>query len=155
MLRPGHCAGDEIDRPEQQLAGLINQYRAEHGLPAIALSPALSVVANRHVRDMAINLGHLTHEWTGCPPAKEWDCMWNAPRLLQTGYQGRGYENAWGGSNPEGPADVATVLESWKENGNGPHNDVILNKATWQKRTWRALGIGMYRGFAVMWVGEE
>lgn len=155
ILRPGQCAGDEIDADERKLAALINQYRAEKGLPAIALSPALSVVANRHVRDMELNHKHLTHEWTGCPPDKKWVCMWNAPQLLQTGYKGRGYENAWGSPNRERSSDVARVLESWKENGDGPHDDVILAKKAWQKRPWRALGIGMYRGFAVMWVGEE
>lgn len=155
ILQPGHCAGDEIDGPERQLAALINAYRAERGLPAIALSPALSVVANRHVRDMAMNSRRLTHDWSNCPMARSWACMWKAPQVLRTGYTGAGYENAWGGSTSAGPIDVAAVLHAWKENGDGPHDDVILNKKAWQKRTWRALGIGIHGGFAVMWVGEE
>jgi hypothetical protein len=44
---------------------------------------------------------------------------------------------------------------SWKEGGNGPHNDVILNRQVWSNVQWRALGIGIYDGFAAMWVGSE
>ncbi|MBD3887298.1 hypothetical protein IFO70_37615 [Phormidium tenue FACHB-886] len=52
-LKP--VAGDGLDRKESKLARLINQYRQSNGLPSIKLSKALTIVANRHVRDLAIN----------------------------------------------------------------------------------------------------
>ena len=152
ILQPGKCAGDEMDGPERQLAALINQYRSEQGLPAIALSPALSLVANRHVRDMAMNSQRMTHDWSNCPMAQGGACMWKAPQVLGTGYPGDGYENAWSWSGT-GPIDPARVLRTWQ--GSAAHDDVIVNRNKWQKRTWRALGVGMHGRFAVIWVGEE
>ena len=34
------------------------------------------------------------------------------------------------------------------------HRDVILNQGIWDK-PWNALGVGIYEGYAVMWVGRE
>ena len=33
--------------------------------------------------------------------------------------------------------------------------DCHLNRKDWKSYAWRALGVGIYRGFAVMWVGAE
>lgn len=154
ILQPGKCDGDELDEKEKQLAALINQYRSRNHLPAIPLSPSLSVVANRHVRDMYLNLKTLSHDWSNCPVSQDWNCMWGAPQRLGTHYPGQGYENAFG-SQEWSIANVADILEAWKEHGNGPHNDVILNRAMWQHKKWQALGIGIYQGYAVMWVGSE
>ena len=114
-----------MDGPERQLAALINQYRSEQGLPAIALSPALSLVANRHVRDMAMNSQRMTHDWSNCPMAQGGACMWKAPQVLGTGYPGDGYENAWSWSGT-GPIDPARVLRTWQ--GSAAHDDVIVNR---------------------------
>ena len=51
ILQPGNCIGDDLDALEIELAKHINDYRLQNGLPAIPLSPSLSLVANRHVRD--------------------------------------------------------------------------------------------------------
>ncbi len=150
VLEPGNCIGDDLDDLEIELAKQINAYRVENGLPAIPLSPALSLVANRHVRDLSMNIGSLMHDWSNCVMT-DWNCMWKAPQRLDTSYLGSGYENAYGGET----RDPALVLESWKEGGSGPHNDVILNRQDWSNSQWRALGIGIYGGFAVMWVGSE
>ncbi len=32
---------------------------------------------------------------------------------------------------------------------------MILNLKQWRNRKWQAIGIGIYGGYAVMWVGEE
>ena len=153
ILQPGNCIGDDLDALEIELAKQINDYRLRNGLPAIALSPALSLVANRHVRDLAMNIGKLTHDWSNCAMTDS-NCMWKAPQRLGTSYPGNGFENAYGG--PKGsPASPAAIFESWKEGGNGPHNDVILNRQVWSNVHWRALGIGIYDGFAAMWVGSK
>ena len=47
---------------------------------------------------------------------------------------------------------------SWshgKKEETAPHNDVILNRQVWSNVHWRALGIGIYDGFAAMWVGSK
>src|ERR1700740_3022926 len=61
ILQPGNCIGDDLDALEIELAKQINDYRLQNSLPAIPLSPALSLVANRHVRDLAMTIGRLTH----------------------------------------------------------------------------------------------
>jgi hypothetical protein len=156
ILQPGKCDGDELDDNEKQLAALINQYRKANRLAAIPLSPSLSVVANRHVRDMYINMKTLSHDWSNCPVSQDWNCMWQAPQRLGTRYPGQGYENAYGSQEwSVSSANVADILQAWKENGNGPHNDVILNRGMWNEKKWQALGIGIYRGYAVMWVGSD
>src|SRR6201993_2306351 len=66
ILQPGNCIGDDLDALEIELAKQINDYRLRNGLPAIPLSPALSLVANRHVRDLAV-MSALCHKRTHAP----------------------------------------------------------------------------------------
>ncbi|NJN60387.1 MAG: CAP domain-containing protein [Coleofasciculaceae cyanobacterium RL_1_1] len=55
--------GDGFNSEEQKLHNLVNDYRAEFGLDAIPASRALSIVANRHVVDLAENVGTLTAQY--------------------------------------------------------------------------------------------
>ncbi|MEM7066892.1 MAG: CAP domain-containing protein [Cyanobacteria bacterium P01_B01_bin.77] len=142
------CPGDSLDAEEQKLFNLINDYRLQNGLPAIPLSPSLSLVANRHVRDMAENINGLTHNWSDCP-SNTWSCMWEAPQRLGTPYPGNGYENAYRSSLQ---ASAASALRSWRSDK--PHREVILNQGIWDE-PWNAMGVGIYEGYAVMWVGRE
>ena len=48
---------DALESEEVKLINLINQYRAENGLPPIPKSKALTTVANRHVQDLAKQTG--------------------------------------------------------------------------------------------------
>lgn len=154
ILTAPTCRGDEIQPEEEKLYRLINEYRADHGLPPIPLSPALTQVANRHVLDLAHNVGYLTHGWSDCPyhptqPAT-YACMWNAPQRLETAYPGSGYENAYIG--PRG-ATASAVLGTWQQSH--LHRAVILNEGVWAAKPWQALGIGIYQNYAVAWFGEE
>ncbi|HLM03237.1 MAG TPA: CAP domain-containing protein, partial [Pyrinomonadaceae bacterium] len=94
-----NCAGDTLDTREKELFRLINEYRAQNRLPALVLSDALSVVANRHLLDLNINLRQLTHGWSNCPydikNESTWKCILNAPRMLGVKYDGNGYENLY------------------------------------------------------------
>ena len=96
MAGESNCIGDDLYASEIELAKQINDYRLRNGLPAIPLSPALSLVANRHVRDLAMNIGRLTHDWSNCAMTDS-NCMWKAPQRLGTSYPGNGFENAYGG----------------------------------------------------------
>jgi hypothetical protein len=81
ILQPGNCVGDGLDALEIELAKQINDYRSQNGLPAIPLSSALSLVANRHVRDLEMNVGRLTRDWSNCAMTDP-NCMWKAPQRL-------------------------------------------------------------------------
>jgi hypothetical protein len=75
---------------EEKLLNLVNQYRAENGLSAIPVSKAMTIVANRHVLDLAENIGTLTHAWSDAfydsNNPNTWSSMWNAPQRFNTGY---------------------------------------------------------------------
>lgn len=155
ILSAPACKGDGLEAEEEKLYRLINQYRAQNGLPAIPVSPSLTLVANRHVRDLEANLKTVTHAWSNCPysgsDSNTWPCMWKAPQRLGTVYPGNGYENAhggWGGYR----ASAQSALRSWQSSR--LHNAVILNQGMWNQ-PWKALGIGIYKNYAVLWFGRE
>lgn len=152
---------DGLESEEQKLFRLVNEYRNQNGLPAIPASKALTTVANRHVLDVAENLriglsdSRNPHSWSDAPYRSEdpstYPNMWTAPQRLGTGYPGTGYENFVRTSANFISAEQA--LASWK--GSPLHNAVILNQGTWASRPWRALGVGLYRGYGALWFGEE
>jgi uncharacterized protein YkwD len=154
ILKLDSCVGDSVDQEETTLYNLVNEYRVEKGLSPISLSPALSLVANRHVRDLQENAGSLTHSWSNCAynsnDSSTYFCMWEAPQRLGTSYTGNGYENAYGSS---GSATATDALAGWKQSP--AHNDTILNQSIWKDVTWNALGVGIYQGYAVIWFGEK
>lgn len=153
---------DGLEEEEAKLYDLINDYRAENGLPPIPASNALTTVANRHVQDVAENQRILSlddprnpHSWSygayDGSDSSTWPNMWTAPQRLNTGYPGNGYENFARTTADFMSAEQA--LETWKNSP--PHNAVILNQGIWSDRPWNALGVGIYKGFAALWFGEE
>lgn len=155
ILSAETCEGDRLEDEEARLHTLINAYRTRAGLPPIPISPSLSRVANRHVRDLYENVGTLTNSWSDCrfdpAQASTYSCMWNAPQRLATGYPGRAYENAAGAA--DGSIEAEEAIAIWQ--GSSTHNAVLLNQGSWRSLTWQALGIGIYQGYAVIWLGEE
>ncbi|NJR66845.1 MAG: CAP domain-containing protein [Leptolyngbyaceae cyanobacterium CRU_2_3] len=154
LLQASDCSGDALEPEEEKLYQAINNYRAQHGLTAIPPSPSLNRVANRHVRDLADNVGRLTHAWSNCPYSASdpttFSCMWEAPQRLNTPYPGIGYENAHFNT---GAATAASALKSWQDSSG--HNAVILNQDIWKDYPWQAIGIGIYKNYAVIWFGKE
>lgn len=146
-----------------ELARLINQYRAQRGLPAIPVSKSLGYVALTHATDLAINRPDAPSQcnahswsnrgpWSACcytPDHKQARCMWDKPREL-TLYTGNGYENA--AFTTASRISPTQALEAWK--GSPAHHDVILNRGTWADNTWRAIGGGLHSRYAVVWFGE-
>jgi uncharacterized protein YkwD len=130
----------------KHVVALVNNYRAENGLPRIPLSCSLCTVANYKIQN-----GY-GHDWTGrwaCDFDSDWNCMWDKPRQL-TGYNGNGYENWAGGSGSMSPSEAFRL---WQ--GSSGHNTVMLNQGQWASRTWRAIGSAVYDGQAVLWFGEK
>lgn len=146
-----------------ELVALVNQYRGENGLPAIAASPSLCMVGDAHVVDLndnapdapaSCNMHSWSDQgsWSACCYTSDHmqaQCMWDKPREL-TAYTGNGYENAAGGGGTISPTQA---LNLWK--GSPGHNDVILNRGIWADQNWQALGAGIQNGYAVLWFGSS
>lgn len=149
-----------VDADDMELFTLVNDYRVSLGLPAIPLSPSLSLVARTHVEDLiahgansgACNLHSWSGEgaWSGCcytSDHSQASCMWNKPREL-TEYPGNGYEISTGGAR-----DGAHALSLWQSSGG--HHDVIINGGSWSQ-PWGAMGVAITPGsFAHIWFGRE
>lgn len=152
---------------EQELARLINEYRAKHGLSPVKISVSLTYVAQVHCHDLfgntnrsaPCNLHSWTDKgkWTSCcytPDHKKSECMWSKPREL-TNYQGDGYEIAYFTTGmPESPeVNAREILEAWKASPG--HNGLIMNEGIWKTIDWNAMGVGVYNGYATVWFGKE
>ena len=147
---------------ERKLLNLINQYRASKKLPAISASKSLTFVAQTHARDSQNNSpdkGNCNlHSWSGkgtwtscCYTSdhRRAKCMWDKPREL-TNYKGNGFEISSGASGFNMNAEAA--LKSWK--GSSGHNNVIISHGMWKNPPWKAIGVGIYGGYAHVWFGH-
>jgi uncharacterized protein YkwD len=74
--------------------------------------------------------------------------MWDKPKEL-TSYKFPGYEISCVGGAPLSPSKA---LDTWKKSRH--HNAVIVNKDIWDA-PWKAIGIGMYKGYATVWFGHQ
>jgi uncharacterized protein YkwD len=161
----GFAQNVELSQEERKLYNQIMEYRKQNGLPVIPLSKALTIVAKSHVEDLGVTKArgdancnmHSWGEdskWTSCCYTNDHaqaSCMWNKPKEL-TSYQGAGYEIAHGGTGSF-IATAESALNGWKKSPG--HNSVILNKSVWKNKTWKAIGIGISGGYAVVWFGAE
>jgi uncharacterized protein YkwD len=157
----------QLNEAEVELTRLINDYRSSRQLPSISLSASLSLVARLHVYDLALNYKPGSkcnlHSWSGnghwsscCYTSdhRKAACMWGKPRELSR-YKGDGYEIAFF-SNYEydSPSGIVNdALKGWKTSRG--HNDLIVNLGKWETVEWKAMGVGVYHGFVVVWFGEE
>jgi hypothetical protein len=150
-----------ISSEEYRLYKLINDFRKENDLAVIPISSSLSYVAKIHVRDLADNRPDTSYcnlnswsangPWTSCCHSKykpEPECILNKPREL-TQYDGEGHELCYWDS--EG-ADPDTVFEFWATIEQA--EDMILNREKWALYGWNSMGVGIYKGYASVWLGE-
>ena len=153
---------------ELKLFELLTAYRKEKGLPYIPLSTSLCYVAQTHAQDLFVNKPNKNNcnlhswssngKWSACcytPDHKQATCMWNKPREL-TNYGGDGYEIAFNTVHSDDANYTATAeeaLKGWQQSQG--HNEVITNKSIWKTTTWKAIGIGIYKGYAVVWFGSD
>ena len=150
---------------EAQLAALANQYRQQNGVAPVAVSFSMSSVAQWHVWDLVANdpVGGACnlHSWSNARPG-QWTAvcytadhaqatqMWNKPTQISSGaYTAPGYEIAAGSG---GTITPALAMSLWQNSS--AHNDVLLNRGIWASHPFRAMGVGMFQGFAVIWFGE-
>ena len=151
---------------ETALLNELNKYRSKHKLPPIVLSRSLTYVAQLHCRDLAINQPHSRsncnmHSWSSkgpwsqccyTPDHKRSECMWGKPGEL-TVYTGDGFEIAFHSTAVYANAQefAEDAILNWSQSKG--HNDVILNRNTWKKIQWKAVGVGFYEGYATVWFG--
>lgn len=151
-----------LSAEERKLYQLINDYRKSLQLPAVALSPNLTMVAQLHVRDLSENKPdtgpcnmHSWSEkgnWKSCcytSDHREAECMWNKPRELSR-YKGNGYEISFFHS---AGVTAEAALEGWKKSPG--HHNVIINRDIWGQVTWKAMGVGIHGSYCAVWFGYE
>ena len=152
-----------LSAEEQKLYHIIQQYRAEKKLPAIPLSTKLTQVAQAHVRDLD---AHYTFDknnacnphswsahgaWSACcytSDHKQARCMWDKPREIAN-YNSEGFEIAYYHSVEAAAADA---LAGWQKSVS--HNPLLVNSGMWKEVSWQAIGIGIYKHYAVVWFGR-
>jgi hypothetical protein len=75
--------------------------------------------------------------------------MKSKPREI-TGYKGDGYELIYWGIDKATASDAATL---WKQVD--ASSDMILTRAKWKGYQWKALGVGIKDGYAILWLGDS
>lgn len=162
FLFPFIMYSQNLTDKEQNLYSLLNAYRAQHNLPPIPLSKNLCRVAKLHAEDLVkhrpkgkCNL----HSWSAdgnwsavcyTNDHKNANGMWIKPQEL-TSYPAYGYEIAFWSSDTNLTANEA--LNGWKQSVG--HNNCIINKKQWKNTHWQAIGISIYKNYALVWFGEE
>jgi uncharacterized protein YkwD len=149
---------------ERKLYDLMMEYRASNKLEAIPLSARLTKVAQQHAKDLVNNYTFSPDNkcnphswskkgnWSSCcytNDHKEAQCMWDKPKEI-AGYESPGYEIAYYSS---GTATAVEGLEGWKKSPG--HNPLIINEGMWSKAKWKAIGIGFYGNYGIVWFGEK
>ena len=154
---------------EQSLFEQINTVRNENGLSDVSLSRNLTMVAKMHAADLQENKPYdeqlcNPHSWSdrgvweACcyrTDHSNADCMWKKPSEI-TDYEGDGYEIVafWmSGEDPSQEISYGTALRMWLESPG--HSNVILNKMSFAKVEWNAIGIAVSGNYASVWFGMD
>ena len=147
---------------ENILFDMISDMRRQNKLPAIPLSADLCKVAQTHIADLIKNKpqerGCSLHSWSGggkwtsCCNTKDAfgiECMKSKPREI-TGYKGDGYELIYWGVDKATASDAGKL---WKQVD--ASSDMILTRAKWSGYQWKAMGVGIKYGYAILWLGDS
>jgi cell division septation protein DedD len=152
----------ELTQDESILFNMINDMRRQNMLPSIPLSKDLCIVAQTHIADLikmkpqekgcSLHSWSGAGKWTACCNTKEVfgiQCMKSKPREI-TGYAGDGYELIYWGEDNAIPAEAAALWRDVEAS-----SDMILSRAKWSNYQWRALGVGIKGGYAILWLGDS
>lgn len=152
-----------VSAEEKKLYDIMMAYRKSMGLPPIPLSAKLSLVAQTHAKDLADNYKFDPEnkcnphswskkgKWSACcytNDHKQAQCMWDKPKEI-AGYNSAGYEIAYYSSRG---ATAEEGLKGWQKSPS--HNPLIINEGMWAKATWKAVGVGFYKEYGIVWFGE-
>lgn len=167
---PNTARPPDYRRVENDIAAGLNAYRARQGLPPLPRSPLLDRVARAHAADLARRHPDTRTDARGRPcNLHSWSdrgswravcytadhayaaLMWSKPReITQGAYPGDGFEIAYWSSEP---ATAAAALASWESSPG--HEALMAQKGQWAAPPWRAFGVGVEGGYAVVWFGRE
>ncbi|HET6551868.1 MAG TPA: PKD domain-containing protein, partial [Solirubrobacter sp.] len=120
-----------LDAEEREFLLLVNDYRADNGLPPVGVSATLTRAADRHAGDMAAE-DFMEH--TGSDGSSPADRAWDA------GYP----RTAAVGENLAESETASDALWAWRGSSTG-HNENMLNPA------WTAIGISRVEGSLWRW----
>ena len=155
-------ARNEISEDEVILFNMINDMRRQNKLQPIPLSTDLCIVAHTHINDLikwkpqdngcSLHSWSSSGIWTSCCNAKDPSgikCMKSKPKEI-TGYAGNGYELIFWGEDNATPSDAAALWQQVDAS-----SDMILSRGKWKGYQWKALGVGLKEGYAVLWLGDK
>ena len=152
-----------LSKEEKKLYDLIMAYRKTKDLGPIPISAGLTLVAQMHARDLSQNYTfdpknkcnpHSWSEkgrWTSCCYTNDHQkakCMWAKPKEI-AGYPGNGFEIAYYSSLG---ANAQEGIDGWKISPG--HNPLLINSGNWDRVKWKAIGIGIYKEYGLVWFGE-
>jgi len=153
---------NSVSQDEAILYNMINDMRRQNKLSVIPLSEALSIVAHTHLNDLIANKPQekgcsiqgwsKSDKWTACCNTKDAagiKCMTSKPKEI-TGYAGNGYELAFWGEEKATPTDAASMWQQANASA-----DMILSRGKWKGFQWKAIGVGIKEGYAVLWLGDK
>jgi hypothetical protein len=156
------AASERISTKAEEIANLINNYRTSQGLAAVPLSQSLTEVAQLNARDLYLNTpaapcGLLSWSddskgsWTPvCYQSVADDAaVQNKAREINA-YTGDGFNNVY--SSGGDTVTPSTVLNNWK--ADVASNDLLKTSGSFAGKTWNAMGVGTYKGYATVWFGE-
>lgn len=105
----------------ERAARILNQHRADAGLPPLAVNPLLTMAANLHIQDMIRSnvWGHTGSDGSNV-----------RQRVTRTGY----VIDGWAGENWAAYQTIDVGIDWWM--GHGPHRQNVLN------RSYKEMGIG-------------
>jgi hypothetical protein len=151
-----------LTKDENSLFKKINDLRLQNNRSILALSPNLCKVAQTHIADLikykpqakGCNLHSWSKggKWTSCCNTNEdfgLECMKSKPREI-TSYKGDGYELIYWSENKATAADAFSL---WNEVD--ASLDMILTRGKWNGFEWKAMGIGIKDGYAILWLGDS
>ncbi len=151
-----------ISQDEMILYNMLNDLRRQNNLASIPLSKSLCVVARIHIDDLitsrpqekgcSLNSWSTNGKWTPCCSGKDpigMKCMNAKPREI-TGYTGLGYELVYWEEKNVTPGDAVDLWQQTNVSG-----DMILNREKWQSKKWKAMGVGLKNGYAIVWLGDK
>lgn len=155
-------AEEAVSQDEMILYNMINDFRKQNKLPLIPLSPALCSVSQIHIDDIlssqpqkkgcSLHSWSESANWSGCCHNQDlagMQCMKLKPKEI-AGYQGFGYELIYWGEEKATPSDA---FEMWQQTNASA--DMILGHGKWKGYQWKALGVGMKDGYAMLWLGDK
>jgi hypothetical protein len=150
-----------LSQDEIILFNMINDMRRQNKMPSIPLSADLCKVAHVHINDLIVSKPQekgcslhswsTSEKWTGCcntQDAAGLQCMKSKPMEI-TAYPGNGYELIYWEEEDATPADAAALWQQVDASA-----DMILSRGKWKSYQWKAMGVGITSGYAILWLGD-